>query len=186
MSVSQGKLALGFSTGITISPDDDTYCTAIMLNEIFGGSASSKLFLNVRERMSLCYFCSSSYSVYQGTIMVSCGIDSSNRDLAKAAILDQLDEIRKGNISDFELAAAQKSISNSYLQLYDNPFDIQSFYSGRQFFGINDGIEECRKKLMRVTKAQIIELASKISLDAEFFIEGTASDNDVEEDFEND
>jgi predicted Zn-dependent peptidase len=156
-----------------------------MLNELLGGSPSSKLFLNVRERMSLCYFCSSSFSIYTGAIMVSCGIEPSNYSLAKNAILDQFEEIKKGNVSDFELSAAQKSISNSYLQLYDSPFDIQSFYSGRRFFGVDDEIEECLKKLMAVTKEQIKDLASSISLDAEFFIEGTEANGDDEEDFEN-
>lgn len=186
MDVSQGKLALGFTTGVVLSKDDDRYYTALMLNEIFGGSASSKLFLNVREKMSLCYFCSSSYSIYTGALMVSCGIEPDKCDLAREAILDQLDKIRNGDISDFEMAAAKKSISNSYLQLYDSPFDIQSFYSGRRFFDVHDGIEDCCNKLMRVTAAQISELAKDISLESEFFVNGTRADDNSEEEFDND
>ena len=118
--------------------------------------------------------------------MVSCGIEPDNRELAKKAILDQLDKIRNGDISDFEMAAAQKSISNSYLQLYDSPFDIQSFYSGRQFFDVHDGIEDCCNKLMKVTASQISELAKEVSLECEFFVNGTRADDNSEEDFDND
>ncbi len=186
MTVSQGKLSLGFSTGVIASSDCDNYYTALLLNEIFGGSASSKLFINVREKMSLCYYCSSSYSIYTGALMVSCGIEPDKFEIAKNAILAQLDEIRKGNISQYEFDAAKKSISNSYLQLYDSPFDIHSFYSGRELFGIRVSIKDCVSKLMAVTIDDVTELAKQISLDAVFFIEGTEGCEDFEEDTEND
>ena len=184
MSVSQGKLAMGFSTGVHISKEDDRYYTALMLNEIFGGSASSKLFLNVREKMSLCYYCSSTFSIYTGIMMVSSGIEVSKLDIAKAAILDQLRQIKLGNISEYEFEAARRSISNSYLQLYDSPFDMQAFHSGRSMFGVTDDIEDCRRKLIAVTPEDVAELAKQITLDAVFFIEGT--ENGSMEDGEND
>lgn len=182
MAVSQGKLALGFSTGITASANNDKYYTALLLNEIFGGSASSKLFVNVREKMSLCYYCSSSYSIYTGAIMVSCGIEPDKFEIAKSAILAQLDDIRKGNVSQYEFDAAKKSISNSYLQLYDSPFDIHSFYSGRKLFNINDSIEDCVAKLTAVTLDDVIKLSADISLDAVFFVESIEDINRPEED----
>lgn len=186
MAVSQGKLALGFSTDICLSADDDRYYTALMLNEIFGGSPSSKLFLNVREKMSLCYYCSSSFSIYTGFLMVSSGIDIGKLDTVKDAILCQLDEIKAGNISSTELNAARRSIINSYRQLYDNPFDMQAFYSGRSLFGVPDTIEDCIDKLSSVTVKDITALAQQISLNAMFYIEPTAGATDSEEDCEND
>ena len=173
MPVSQGKLTLGFSTGVTISGSDDSYYTMIMLNEIFGGSASSKLFLNVREKMSLCYYCSSSYSLYSGIMLVSSGFEVKNHDVAIAAILEQLEDICNGKISDAELWAAQKAIISSYRQLYDSPFDLQAFFGDRELFGITDSIEIAERKLLAVTKEQISTLARSIRLDASFFIEGT-------------
>ncbi len=186
LPVSQGKLALGFSTKAILSSNDDTYYTALVFNEIFGGSASSKLFLNVREKMSLCYFCSSTYSLYTGMVLVSCGIEVNKREIAKEAILGQLQDIRNGNISEFELDSARKSLLNGYRQIYDNPLDIYGFYSGRRFFDINDGIEECCSSIMKVTPEQIKDFAVALSLDAEFFVEGTKAGEAQEEDFEND
>ncbi len=181
MAVSQGKLAMGFSTGVHISPDDDKYYAALMLNEIFGGSPSSKLFLNVREKMSLCYYCSSTFSIYTGVMMVSSGIEVDKLETAKSAILKQLEQIKLGNITNTELEAARRSIANSYRQLYDNPFDMQAFYSGRAMFGVNDSIEDCRQKLLAVSIDDITEVAKQITLDSVFFVEGTEISNDTEE-----
>ena len=182
MPVSQSKLAMGFSSGVCISKDDDSYYAALMLNELFGGSASSKLFVNVRERMSLCYYCASSFSIYTGVMTVSSGIEADKLDVVKGAILEQLEEIRKGNISDGEFSAARKSILHGYRQLYDSPFDLQAFYSGRMAFGIDDTVESCTDKLMQVTKDDVIALANKITLDALFFIEGESGGGADEED----
>ena len=182
MPVSQSKLAMGFSSGVCISENDDTYYTALMLNEIFGGSASSKLFLNVRERMSLCYYCASSFSIYTGVMTVSSGIEADKLDIVNGAILEQLEEIKQGNISESEFSAARKSILHGYRQLYDSPFDLQSFYSGRMALGISDTVETCTDKLMRVTKDDVVALAKEISLDALFFIEGDSVSGADEED----
>lgn len=176
MPVSQGKLTLAFSTSVVISAEDDTYYTMIMLNEILGGSASSKLFLNVREKMGLCYYCSSSYSLYSGVMLVSSGFEMKNYEIAKEAILNQIQEIKKGNISDFELESAQRSLASGYRQLYDSPFELQAFFINRALFDIKDGIEDAERKLLNVTKSDIASLAKKIRLDASFFIEGDECD----------
>ena len=175
MPVSQGKLTLGFSTGVIIHPNDDTYYTMIMLNEILGGSASSKLFLNVREKMGLCYYCSSSYSLYSGIMLISSGFEMKNYEIAKEAILNQIEEIKNGNISDFELESAQRSVTSGYRQLYDSPFELQSFFLNRALFNITDKIDDAEHKLLTVKKDDIIALAKKIRLDASFFIEGDAN-----------
>lgn len=182
MPVTQGKLNMGFDIGCNILNDE--YCAALVMNEIFGGFSSSKLFLNVREKMNICYYCSSSYSIYSGNIMVSGGIDNSNRAIAKEAILAQLKEIQNGNITDDEISLAKKSLLNCYKQIYDNPYDIQAFYGGRVLFGIEENIDECQKKIMKVTRQEIIDVANKVKYVAEFFVEGnsTNADNALEED----
>ncbi len=172
MPVSQGKLALGFNTDTVINASDNSYYAMLMLNEIFGGSASSKLFLNVREKMSLCYYCSSSYSLYSGVMLVSSGFEMKNYEIAKKAILKQLNDIKNGAISDTEFFTAQKSITNSYRQLLDSPFDIQAFYGDRALFGIDDDLDTAQSKLLTVTKQDVINVASRVKLCASFFIEG--------------
>ena len=182
MPVSQGKLAMALNTGICADITDKSYYTAVVLNEILGGSAASKLFLNVREKMGLCYHCSSSYSIYTGLIIASSGFEVANFETVKDAILLQLDEIKRGNITEQELHAAKKSLLNSYRQLYDNPFDLQGFYSGRALFGITDTIDDCLKMIDTVSVEEITRIAQRISLDSIFFVEGTGAHSDEEGD----
>ncbi len=173
MPVSQGKLAMGFRTGICAKADGCAHDHALLLNEIFGGSAASKLFLNVREKMSLCYYCSSSYSIYTGDMIVSSGIEVKNRAVAEQAIHEQMDAIRCGSISDAELLAAKKSLTNCYRQLHDNPLDLQAFYSARRLFGITETIESACERLMAVRLEDIVALANRTVCDTVFFVEGT-------------
>lgn len=174
MPVSQGKLALAFTSGVTISNTDDNYYTMILLNEIFGGSASSKLFMNVREKLGICYYCSSSYSFYSGVMLVSSGFEVKNKDIASKAIFEQLEDIKNKKISEYELYTAQRSLINTYRQLSDSPFDLQAFFGDRALFEISDGIKEAEEKILKITADDISELAKKIKLGASFFIEGTS------------
>ena len=179
LPVSQSKLALGFDTGIDISSPD--YYSVLLLNEIFGGSSSSKLFINVRERMNICYYCSSSYSIYSGVILVSCGINSANYNRARDAIFNQLKEIQNGNVDEQELLNAKKSLENCYIQIYDNPLEIQAFYGGRSVLGIYEDIDACRAKISEVTLDDIVAASKKIKCIAEFLVEGTSDCKEINE-----
>ena len=181
MPVTQGKIAMCFNSGMCVSKSNKSYYSALVLNELYGGCVSSKLFLNVREKAGLCYFCSSSFSIYSGIITVSSGFECSMFDTLKNAVILQLDEIKKGNISSTEIENAKKSLINSYKQLYDNPFDLQAFYSGRSLFDIKDGIEDAVREISAVTYEEIVSIAKITSLDAVYFIEGTL-ENGPEED----
>lgn len=104
MDVTQGKLSIGFRC------DTDDEPAMILTNLMFGGSSNSKLFLNVREKLSLCYYASSTYVRSKGILTVSSGIETADYDRAEAEILRQLDEIRQGLWEDWELTAARESL----------------------------------------------------------------------------
>ncbi len=183
MPVSQGKLSLGFRTGVCAADQKDVYA-AMMFNEIFGASPASKLFLNVREKMSLCYYCSSAYHRFSGIMTVNCGIESKNRALAEEAILAQLQGIADGNITEVEFHAARKSLENSYRQIYDNPFELQAFYGTRELFGISETVEDCRQALLQVTPEEVVSIARNVVFDTAFFVEGTLSAESEDEENE--
>ena len=179
MPVSQGKLAMCFNVDACISPNDNKQYTAMVLNEIFGGSAASKLFMNVREKRSLCYYCSSSYDRYTGLITVSSGIESTNRQIAEDAILSELKDIHSGKISQAELDAAKKSLLNSYRQTEDSPYDLQGYYANREYFDFTENIEIAKEKISEVSIIDVSRLASEIVYTATFFVEGI-EDNEEE------
>ena len=134
--------------------------------------------------MSLCYYCSSSFNVYSGDVIVSSGVEVKNREKAESEILNQLEDIRHGMISDHEIFAAKKSLENSYRQLFDNPLDMQSFYGTRSIFGITSTIEETIEKIQKTTKDDIVDIAMGATLDTVFFVEGTAIDGEGETDYD--
>ena len=101
MPVNQGKLSIGLRTGCVLGEDD--YYAMMMFNAVFGGGVTSKLFMNVREKMSLCYYCSSSPVVTKGIMIVNSGIEVSNREIAEKAIFDQLEAVKAGDFTDEEL-----------------------------------------------------------------------------------
>ena len=181
MAVSQGKLNLGFRTGITVK-DDDYYAMAVA-NEVFGASPVSKLFMEVREAQSLCYSIGSSYDLYKGLMKVSCGIDPDARDTACEAILHQWDKMRAGEITDEEVEAAKRSLDNSYRTVEDNPHAIEGFYYGRLLEDVDMTVDECRRGLAAVTREDIIRAASSVTLDTVYFLKGTCPDSEeVDED----
>lgn len=179
MPVSQGKLAMGFKVGVCIKNDSREHFAAFVFNEIFGGSPASKLFMNVREKLSLCYYCSSAYNQYSGMIAVQSGIDNKNRELAEKAILSELEDIRMGKISDVELFAAKQSLINTAKQLYDSVFDTVEFIGNRLYFGIEETVEDQIRGISDVTAEDVIAIAKNTVCDSVFYVEGIA---DTEED----
>ena len=183
MPVNQGRLALAYRTGIC--PDSDDFYAAVLMNEILGGGASSKLFMNVREKMSLCYSCSSTYEMDMGLIRISSGIDPKNREIAENAIKAEFENIKNGVVSEYEFVSAQKAIENSYREIYDNPFDIFAFYSARESLGVRCTIDECRERFKKVNIDDVVRVAQGSKLDSVYFLNGTsfegAEDDDEEE-----
>lgn len=179
MPVNQGKLVLGFRTGIEINHKLSAALT--LLNEVFGGSPVSKLFMNVREKMSLCYYCRSVPDSYKGVMFVMSGIESENRDKSLKAILHELDEIKAGNISEDELSAAKLSILNSYKALDDNPSLLSTWYLSRIICGNFEQPLEVAEKIKETTATDIVAAANKICLDTVYFLKGTAEAEAAEE-----
>ena len=158
--VRQCKMVLIFK-----SDSDDTFAMK-MLSTIFGETPVSKLFMNVREKMSLCYYCACRTVASKGALMVDIGAERSNMEKAKAEILHQLDEIKNGSISDEELESAITSIENALCQVGDTP----SSYAGWYFERFCDGaIRTPQEQLLdykSVTKARIVQAANSIKLDS--------------------
>lgn len=170
-NIAQGKLVLGFRTGVG-GYDKDIYVMRVF-NSIFGGSSTqSKLFCNVREKLSLCYFCASSIYM-KGAMTVISGIEPKNKEKAKAEILAQLEAIKNGDITEEELENAKKSIRNAFLNIEDRPERIHSHYLGGEIFNMAETPAEAIEKTESVTIEQIVDIAKNIKLDTEYFLCGT-------------
>lgn len=171
MEVSQGKLAMGFRTGVSVSDSDSTALT--LFCEILGGSPMSKLFMNVREKLSLCYYCRSVTDSYKGIMLILSGIQSENKDKSFNAIMKELSDIQCGNVTDEEFDAAKLSIINSYKTLEDSPAGLCTWYMSRiicdNFLNPANVIEQLEK----VTLDDVVKVSKKVKLDTVYFLKGS-------------
>lgn len=173
-NVKQGKLCLGFRTGY--DSKENKYYLLQLFNEVFGGSPTSKLFMNVREKMSLCYFCRSIVNQRNGVMIVASGIEFENKEIAEKAILDQLNAIKEGNISEAEFESARKSIRNGYMQIYDSADSMEIWTFFRSLCGSYvTPMSEC-ERVEKATIEDIKEVAKKMTLDTVYFLKGKSTE----------
>ena len=175
-NIGQGKLAIGFRAGCC--REDDDFLVMQMVSAIFGGGTSSKLFMNVRERLSLCYYCSSGYDAVKGAIFVNSGIEFSKKKEAIAEIFAQLDNMKRGEISDTEISDAKNAIINSLRAVTDKTGQIAGWYFECALCGITETPEERMAKINAITKEQIVARAQSIKPDTIYFLCGTEVSED--------
>jgi predicted Zn-dependent peptidase len=184
-AVRQGKLVIGCRVDVTAEQEE--FPAMLLMNELFGCAPASKLFLQVRERLSLCYDCSSFYDFYSGHLLISCGIRPADKERTEAEILQQLDAVCRGRISDAELLGAKNSLRNSYRQVQDDPATLEEYYLGRLLFGIPApdapmALSEMRDAFLPIGRDAVRRAAKRVQPDTVFFLEGTLEDRDGEED----
>ncbi|MDE7171559.1 MAG: insulinase family protein [Oscillospiraceae bacterium] len=172
MDVTQGKLAMGFRTGgITVESED--YPALLVCNTLFGAGANSRLFLNVREKMSLCYYASSALDKLKGLMVVSSGVEFAQFDRAQEAILEQLDEVRQGRFSGEELNAAIRSVVSDLWGRQDSQGQMEDDrLTGLLFHCAAGEGEALAQKVERVTADQVAEVAQKLKLDTIYRLTG--------------
>lgn len=162
MDVTQGKLCLGFSA--EMCGNDDTTLPLMVMTDIFGGGPYSRLFSNVREKMSLCYYCSASAVRQKGLITVESGIETENALKAEKEILNQLEAVKKGEFSDFEFQSSIKSISDSLNSYNDSQNSIDLWYAIKVN---NDSVyspEDIAEKLKNITREDVVNTANGVTL----------------------
>lgn len=149
--VTQGKLSLGFRTG-GASLTGGEPAAYWMFQTIYGGSTSAKLFLNVREKKSLCYYASAQFVASKGLMIVNSGIENGNFEVARDEILHQLDLCRKGEITDAELESARKTLVNGWRTMLDDPLTLERYWMGQAAAGTLVSPEERIEQVADITR----------------------------------
>ena len=170
MDVAQGKLAMGFVTPVTIR--DEEFPVMQVCNAIFGGGMTNLLFMNVREKMSLCYDIGSSYHGSKGLVTVSSGIDPDKFDLVKAEVLAQLEVLRTGGFTEEMFQAAKQGILSSLSGVHDSPGGIEGYYASGILSGQKMTPEEYAQAVRQVTRQQVAACAGKLTLHTTYFLKG--------------
>ncbi len=176
MSVTQGKLVMGFRLGECMEEPD--LAAIYVFNAVYGSGVTSKLFMNVREKLSLCYYASSLVDTHKGLMLVSSGVDFDKVDEAKSEILAQLEAVKSGDISDEELEAARRSVASDLRACLDSQGELEGFYLANTIDGLEFSPDELAALVCDVSREDVIKIASSVVLDAEYFLRGGSEDNE--------
>ncbi len=167
LEVTQGKLVLGLN--IENTNLDEKYI-AMVYNTILGGGANSKLFQNVREKASLAYTAGSSYIRQKDNIIIRCGIEIANYSKALEIIKKQIEDMKKGEFTQKDLDNAKQNIISAIKFIPDEQDTQITYYFGQVIAGSEVSLEEYIKRIERITKEQIIELAKKVNINIIYFL----------------
>ena len=175
MDVTQGKLVLGFRLGECMEEPDIP--ALYVFNAVYGSGATSKLFMNVREKLSLCYYANSAVYLHKGIMLVSSGIEFDKLDAARDEILAQLDSVRRGEITDDELRSAKKSVASDLRAVQDSIGELEGFYLSQALDGLDYGPAELAALAEDVTKEDVQAIAKSIECDLIYFLKGSGEED---------
>lgn len=177
MEVAQSKMVLGFRLP---ERGDLAFSAKVrMMSALYGGTPSSKLFLNVREKLSLCYYCAARYDRSTATMLVDCGVESQNIESAKKEILLQLEEIKNGNFDDETLENTRLQIINSLRLVSDYTSGLEDWYLPRILEGNVISPREDMAAIETVTRQDVVDAARLVALDAVYLLTGKEEKEDA-------
>lgn len=169
-NLSQGKLVMGMRIKGLDTPEQKD--AAKVFSAAFGGTPFSKLFLNVREKLGLCYYCAARADSINNLLMVDSGVEKENVEKAKAEILNQLEAMKNGDIAEEELKNTKLLLANAIENIGDTLGGIESWYITQILYGTLLSPEEVIKSYNSITIKQLAETAQNVTLDTVYLLTG--------------
>lgn len=169
MDITQGKLVMGFRCNIDYK-DEYKYYSLVLGSNVLGGGPQSKLFINVREKESLCYYIYSSLEKYKTSMFICSGIESQNYDKTVKLIKEQLEDLKEGNISEEELLNSKSAIISSLKTIKDSIGGASDFYFSQSMGQTNSNVEKIIEIIQKVTVKDIVDAFKNIQLDTIYFL----------------
>ena len=162
LDIVQGKVCLFYTTERQLT-EDERY-VMLVASSIFGGTASSRLFKNVREKQSLCYYCAAAYNGFTASMRVDSGVEHENCDKTVAAIQKELSDLINGEITDQEINETKLVLLNSLDAIYDGLHGLEAWYLNEAVRGTNVSPQQAKEKVEAVTAQQIKDVLSLLHL----------------------
>ena len=176
MDMVQAKLCLLFTAGRCTGAQEIAASRLAMA--LYGGSVTSRLFLNVREKQSLCYYCSSSYTSVTGCMMVDSGVEPANARKAEAAILKELAQLCDGPITDEEMEDCRRGLLSSLESMEDSLSGLEGWYFAEIARGGPVSTPaQARAALEQVTKEQVRQVLRQFTLSVSYLLTPEVNDH---------
>ncbi len=171
-NLTQAKLVVAFSKKERENMSVDDEIAIDVMNYVFGGTATSLLFTNVREKESLCYYCRSIYNEYYGVIFVESGVEMKNVEKAYNAILCEFEKIKKGEFSEEDIEKVKSTVEGVYRSVFDSENKVHSYVLNCFLKDVFLLPEEKFKKIQNITKTDIINVANKFTVSLKYVLKG--------------
>lgn len=168
MDVKQGKICLGFRTGIPY--ESPAYDASLLMGIIFGGGASSRLFQTIREKESLCYSIYARTEKFKSLLIVGAGIDLDKAGVVEAGVLRELELLRRGEFSAEELKLAKMTVIRSLNSIRDSQSGLADYYYSQHLSTKRYDIRDAVAALQGVEKDEIVEAVRPVSLEVVYFL----------------
>ncbi|RDY28553.1 insulinase family protein [Romboutsia weinsteinii] len=169
MDITQGKLVMGYRTNIDYN-DVDKYYPLVVGCNVLGGGPHSKMFINIREKESLCYYIYSSVEKYKGILFASAGIEAQNYEKTLDLVKQQLESLKAGDISQEEIENSKIGLINSMKSIGDSIGGMSDFYFSQSMGKTNQTVEEIIDNVAKVSVEDIVNIAGDITLDTIYFL----------------
>ena len=177
MDVAQANLVIGWRLGECMEEPD--FPALYVFNDVFGGSPSSRLFLNVREKLSLCYYASSMIDIRKGLLLVSSGIRLRNLEAARKEIFAQLEAVRAGEFSEGDLETAKQGVISDMRSVPDSQGALESFYLSQAIAGTDYSPADMAALAEEVTPERVIAVAKSVECDQIYLLRGEDDDDEA-------
>lgn len=172
--ISQSVLTFGIRL---LDVEKDNVHTAVVLNAILGGTPSSKLFQNIREKQSLAYFAKSLYNKQKNAICIAAGIEPKNYLKAKELIQKEIDDLRNGVITDEEFITARDYVVSTYKEIKDSKVGYAKFIlSNTILYDDVVDIDEIIQKIEKLQKEDVLKVADKVNVQTIYLLGGREND----------
>lgn len=169
MDITQGKLVMGYRCNVDYK-DEYRYYSLLVGSNVLGGGPHSKLFMNVREKESLCYYIYSSIEKYKTSMFISSGIESVNYDKTVKLIKEQLEYLKEGKISEEELLNSKSALISSLKTIKDSIGGASDFYFSQSMGQTNTSVERIIEIIEKITIEDIVGAVKDIELDTIYFL----------------
>jgi len=139
--------------------DHPDYYAAQVMNEIFGQSSASRLFVNIRTRKGLAYSVGGGLGAnfdYPGVFRIGMGTKSEQTVDAINALYEEIDNLVKSPGTATEVAKAKDNILNSFIFNFDSKDKVLREKMGYEFHGYPlDTLDKFRAEIEKVTAADV-------------------------------
>ncbi|HZL99490.1 MAG TPA: insulinase family protein, partial [Planctomycetota bacterium] len=155
-----------------VRPDLLAGAAAPLFGLALGGDSHSRLFKRVREAESLAYGCSAWVGLSNATLVVQAGIDADQAGRVEELVLDELERLARGELSESELELSRRAFQRQLRNLEDHPRAHSAFRLDALLDGRTPVVSEALEQAAAVRPADVAEVARGCRLDTVFLLEG--------------